>query len=80
MRVLLRDATTGLFLSQQENWTSETKKAQTFRHSAEAMDAARHQGVARAEVVLAFEEPDYTVALPLPEGATSAGLSSIALR
>lgn len=66
MRVLLRDAMTGLYFSEPEMWTAETEKAQTFKHSADAMNTAREQRVQRAEVVLAFEEPDYTVSLPLP--------------
>jgi stress response protein YsnF len=66
MRVLLRDATTGLYFQEPENWTTETEKAQTFKHSAEAMNRAREKRVQHAEVVLAFEEPGYTVALPLP--------------
>jgi hypothetical protein len=66
MRVLLRDASTGLYFREPEDWTSETDKAQSFRHSAEAMDIARQNHVHHAEVVLAFEESAYTVALPLP--------------
>lgn len=66
MRVFLRDAATGLYFSEPETWTAEADKAQSFKHSAEAMNAARDHKVARAEVVLSFEEPDYTVALPLP--------------
>lgn len=66
MRVLLRDANTGLYFQDPEQWTSEPRKALSFKHSAEAMNAARERQVAHAEVVLAFEESAYTVALPLP--------------
>ena len=66
MRVLLRDSATGLYFQEPENWTAESEKAQSFRHSAEAMNLARLKQVRHAEVVLAFEEPGYTVALPLP--------------
>jgi hypothetical protein len=66
MRVLLRDARTGLYFQDPEQWTAETAKAQTFRHSAEAMNLARECQVQQAEVILAFEESAYTVALPLP--------------
>ena len=66
MRIFLRDANTGLYFREPQGWTAETEKAQTFKHSAEAMDLAREHGVSHAEVILAFEESRYTVALPLP--------------
>jgi len=66
MRVLLRDARTGLYFQEAEQWTAEAEKAQSFKHSAEAMNAAREQQVLHAEVVLAFDESAFTVALPLP--------------
>jgi hypothetical protein len=66
MRVLLRDAKTGLYFQEPQGWTAETEKAQAFKHSAEAMDLAREHNVTDAEVILAFEESRYTVALPLP--------------
>ena len=40
--------------------------AQTFRHSAEAMNFARQHHLPHAEVVLTFDESSYAVALPLP--------------
>jgi len=66
MRVLLRDARTGLYFQDAQSWTPEATEAQAFRHSAEAMDLARHYSLQQAEVVLAFEESRYSVALPLP--------------
>ncbi|HEY5911393.1 MAG TPA: hypothetical protein VJA21_12400 [Verrucomicrobiae bacterium] len=66
MRVLLRDTRTGLYFQEPEQWTGEVDKAQTFRHSADAMNVARQKQVQQAEVVLAFEESAYTVAIPLP--------------
>ena len=66
MRVLLRNLRTGLYFREPESWTPESDQAQNFKHSAEAMDLARTQHVEQAEVILAFEEPCFTVALPLP--------------
>jgi hypothetical protein len=66
MRILLRDVRTGLYFRTPEAWTPETDNAQSFKHSAEAMDLARTQHIEQAEVILAFEEPRVTVALPLP--------------
>ena len=66
MRVLLRDARTGLYFREPEDWTAETDQALTFRHSADAMDLARAQRLAHAEVILAFDETRHSVALPLP--------------
>ena len=66
MRVLLRDARTGLYFQEPEHWTGEAEKAQTFKHSADAMNLARQEHVQQAEVILAFEESAYSVTLPLP--------------
>lgn len=66
MRVLLRDTSTGLYFRQPEGWTADFDRAQTFRHSAEAMDRARECGVEHGEVILDFQESSYSVALPLP--------------
>ncbi len=66
MRVLLRDAMTGLYFQESERWTGEAEKARTFKHSADAMNLAREQRVQQAEVILSFEESAYRVALPLP--------------
>ena len=66
MRVLLRDAKTGLYFREPEAWTAETTEAASFKHSADAMDRARAHQVVEAEVVLAFEETRHTVALPVP--------------
>ena len=66
MRVLLRDAKTGLYFREPETWTAETTEAASFKHSADAMDRARAHQVVEAEVVLAFEETRHTVALPVP--------------
>ena len=66
MRVFLRDIRTGLFFRGLQGWTAQAEEALTFKHSAEAMDLAREQCLENAEVVLSFEQPDRTVALPLP--------------
>lgn len=66
MRVLLRDVRTGLYFREPQDWTAETDQALSFRHSADAMDQARAQCLAQAEVILAFDETRYSVALPLP--------------
>lgn len=66
MRVLLRDTSTGLYFQEPEQWTGETDKARSFKHSADAMNLARQQQLRQAEVILSFEESAYRVALPLP--------------
>lgn len=66
MRVLLRDASTGLYFREPEYWTAVSGEAQSFKHSAEAMNLAREQCFQNVEVVLAFEESQYSVALPIP--------------
>lgn len=71
MRVLLRDARTGLYFREPQAWTTETDQALSFRHSADAMDQARAQRLAQAEVILAFDETRHSVALPLPALASA---------
>ena len=66
MRVLLRDVRTGLYFREPQGWTAETEKAQSFKHSAEAMNLARKHRLEEAEVILSFEESSYAVSLPLP--------------
>ncbi len=66
MRVLLRDAKTGLYFQESEQWTGQADKARAFKHSAEAMNLARQKQLQQAEVILSFEESAYSVALPLP--------------
>lgn len=65
MRVVLRNTKTGLYLSDDQRWTSDLVEARCFRHSAEAMDAARELHLTELEVLLSFEQPPHQVALPL---------------
>jgi len=66
MRVLLRDSSRDLFLKCANLWTSDITEAQTFKHSAEAMDFARRMSLRSAEVVLDFGDPVDSVILPVP--------------
>ncbi len=68
MRIVLREIKTGLYLQQPGEWTPDLNAARTFKHSAEAMDVARENGLEGLEVLLAFDEPasQQQVALPLP--------------
>jgi hypothetical protein len=66
MRIVLRNIKTGLYLKEDEQWTPELPLARCFRHSAEAMDAARQTRHPALEVLLSFEEPPREVVLPLP--------------
>ena len=68
MRIVLRDIKSGLYLQQPGEWTEDLNAARTFKHSAEAMDVARQNGLEGLEVLLAFEEPAsrHQVALALP--------------
>jgi len=65
MRVVLRHTKTGLFLTANQSWTASLEAALCFRHSADAMDAARKFNLREVEVVLDFEEPPHRVSLPL---------------
>ena len=69
MRVVLRDTRTGLYLQDTGLWTENVHDAQLFRHSADAMDKARDDGLKELEVMLVFEEPRHdhlNVTLPVP--------------
>jgi hypothetical protein len=73
MRVHLRHISSGLLFQEPDQWTAEMEKARAFRHSAEAMDLARHKGLREVEVLLTFEEPRSSVGLALPpQGLTEA--------
>ncbi len=65
MKVFLRKIGTGLLFEEPDQWTDDTKKARAFRHSAEAMDVAKENRLNGVEVLLAFEEPQYSVAISL---------------
>ncbi len=65
MKVFLRQIGTGLLFEEPDQWTDDADRAKTFRHSAEAMDHARERRLSGVEVLLAFEEPRYSVSIPL---------------
>jgi hypothetical protein len=68
MRIVLREIQSGLYLQRPGEWTRNLQEARTFKHSAEAMDMARAQGLDGLEVLLAFDDPpgSQEVAFPLP--------------
>ncbi len=66
MRVILRHTRSHLLFQGPEQWTDDPVKAQAFKHSAEAMDYARHNELKDVEVLLAFEDPQFNVSLKLP--------------
>ena len=65
MKVFIRKISTGLLFEDPDEWTSDCDKARSFRHSAEAMDLVRLKHLSGVEVLLTFDEPKYSVRLPL---------------
>ncbi len=65
MKVFLRKTSTGLLFEEPDQWTEDSRKARSFRHSAEAMDLAKRQRLKGVEILLAFDEPQYTVTISL---------------
>lgn len=51
MRILLQDATTGLYLNSRRNWTPRQQEALAFRDEVRARDYSLYHGLARAVVV-----------------------------
>ncbi len=66
MKVFLRKISNGLLFEDPDQWTENREKARVFRHSAEAMDTARLKRLEGVEVLLYFEQPQYSVPIPLP--------------
>ena len=64
MRVLLRNAQTGLFFQDGQNWTAARMEARDFQHTAEAIKFAVEAGLHNVEVVFSFDDPQYDVRLP----------------
>ncbi len=71
MRIVLREIKSGRFLEQTGEWTADLDRARTFKHSAEAMDAARENKLEGWEVLLAFDDipGQQQVSLRLPGSA-----------
>ncbi len=69
MRIFLRHLRTNLLLTEAGAWTGCADEARSFRHSAEAMDFAREEGLREVEIVLSFDAPSLEIPLSLPHRA-----------
>ncbi len=65
MRVLLRQAKTGLYWESADCWTAEAEKARDFETSTRAAFFAQDNGQEDFEVYLEFGDCEYDVRLPL---------------
>ena len=66
-RVLLSDQETGSFLQSPDSWTARIDLAHDFQQIADAMRFARDWGLNAIELVLAFEQAEYNVRVPVGE-------------
>jgi hypothetical protein len=66
-RVLLRSTENGRYFLDLDQWTPERWSARDFGTSGRAVLFAMDLHLANVEVVLAFEDPRYDVAMPLSQ-------------
>lgn len=65
MRVLLSDPKTGLYFKSEGLWTSDPNEACNFQSGPKAITFARENSLAQAEVFWDFDDPEYSVRLPV---------------
>jgi hypothetical protein len=67
MKTILRDAQTGVYYQGIANWTPDPQEAFDFHMAERAVRFVRDAGLERVEVVLAFDDPQYNVPVPVDE-------------
>jgi len=65
MRVLLRNADSGLYLGPEGNWVNDDAKAVAFGSSFSAMQAALEFKGQNLELFLSFDNPAFNISFPL---------------
>jgi hypothetical protein len=65
MKVHLRDARTRQYFHDAGEWTPDVLEAFDFKHTYAAMAAAGTLGLPALEIVLAFDDPLYDIAVPV---------------
>jgi len=65
MRVILCDRKTGLYFEAPGQWTSEAAQARNFQSGPKAILFARENQMDDAEVFWDFDDPEYSVRLPV---------------
>ena len=65
MKVLVRNADTGLFLKGGSSWTDKAVEAQDFGLYSSAIDGVRGMSLKNAEIVLSFGDASQDVRIPL---------------
>jgi hypothetical protein len=65
MRSLLRSTVTGLYFESEEQWVADISQAHDFGSSARAIQFAVENRFKDVEVVLAYDDPHYNIAIPL---------------
>ena len=65
MRTLIRSTRTGLFYRSEHEWTGDMVAARDFVTSARAIQLAFEWRLKEVEVVLAFDDPRYNLAMRL---------------
>jgi hypothetical protein len=65
IKQLLRDRRTGLFLSQDGNWTADESDAAAFNRLSEVIQASEQHQVESGDVLIKFGGDLYGVFLPL---------------
>ena len=64
-RVLLCDMKSGSFLQSPDGWTRKAENAHDFGYIAAAISFARDWELSAIELVVAFEQPEYKLRVPI---------------
>jgi hypothetical protein len=65
MRMLLRNAPTGLYVRAVDSWTCDPKEAWDFKTMREAIGFVEHSGFSRMELAFASDDPEGLRTVPL---------------
>jgi hypothetical protein len=68
IKQLVRDRSTGLFLSDDGDWTADQSHAAGFKTLSEAVRVCQQHGVREGDVLLKFGGERYDLVLPLADG------------
>lgn len=65
MRSLIRSTATRLYFESEDKWAADISRAHDFGSSARAIQFAVEHRFKDVEVVLAYDDPHYNIAIPL---------------
>ena len=70
MKILLQHVRTQLYLRSLGNWTVNHHEAHDFRHSQQAIDFARENGLTGVQIAVKFSDSHFDEVFPIPPAIT----------